>query len=209
MRSVSTEVPGTPVMTTILPLPLSFLASHSAVTRPGFFLVDRHVVGAGLGNLAVIGDDHDALVAGVLDRAVQGGRRNRIDDDRLRALLHHGVDLLDLALRVGAGDLHLQVDLVGEILMRRHGLDHVGGLGLPVVADVAHRQEYLEFLVGGVSARRQGRCWRQSAAPARPPHFFKWRFIASPPLLPVPCGRKFAGGGVGAARPFRLVIIDQ
>ena len=33
-RAVSTEVPGTPVMTTILPLPLSFLTSHSAVTRP-------------------------------------------------------------------------------------------------------------------------------------------------------------------------------
>ena len=34
VRSVSTEVPGTPVMTTILPLPPSFLTSHSAVTRP-------------------------------------------------------------------------------------------------------------------------------------------------------------------------------
>src|ERR1700722_18168197 len=34
VRRVSTEVPGTPVITIILPLPLSFLASHSAVTRP-------------------------------------------------------------------------------------------------------------------------------------------------------------------------------
>ena len=34
VRSVSTEVPGTPVIATMLPLPLSFLTSHSAVTRP-------------------------------------------------------------------------------------------------------------------------------------------------------------------------------
>ncbi len=118
-------------------------------------LVDRHVVGAGLRNLAVVSDDHHALVARVLDRAVERRRRDRIDDDRLRALLHHGVDLLDLALRVGAGDLHLQIDLVGEILVRRHRLDHVGGFRLPVVADVAHRQKYLEFLVGSLGARSQ------------------------------------------------------
>src|SRR3984885_3006041 len=34
VRAVSTDVPGTPVTNTMLPLPLSFLASHSAVTRP-------------------------------------------------------------------------------------------------------------------------------------------------------------------------------
>ena len=34
VRCVSTEVPGTPVRTTMLPLPFSFLTSHSAVTRP-------------------------------------------------------------------------------------------------------------------------------------------------------------------------------
>jgi hypothetical protein len=48
------------------------------------------------------------------------------------------VDLLDLALGIGAGDLDLQVHLVAHALVRRHGLDHVGRLGLPVVADVAH-----------------------------------------------------------------------
>lgn len=34
VRSVSTEVPGTPVSMTMLPLPPSFCTSHSAVTRP-------------------------------------------------------------------------------------------------------------------------------------------------------------------------------
>src|ERR1700754_1121772 len=34
VRARSTEVPGTPVIITILPLPLMVLASHSAVTRP-------------------------------------------------------------------------------------------------------------------------------------------------------------------------------
>ena len=33
-RSVSTEVPGTPLASTILPLPCSALASHSAVNLP-------------------------------------------------------------------------------------------------------------------------------------------------------------------------------
>jgi hypothetical protein len=63
------------------------------------------------------------------------------------------VDLLNLALGVRAGHLDLQVNLVSEILVRRHGLNHVGGFGLPIVADVAHRQEDLEFLVGGLGAR--------------------------------------------------------
>ena len=34
----------------------------------GLVLVDRDVVGAGLGDLGVVGEDQDALVAGVLDR---------------------------------------------------------------------------------------------------------------------------------------------
>jgi hypothetical protein len=63
--------------------------------------------------------------------------------------------MLNLALGVGASHLDLQVDLVGEILVRSHSLDHVGGLGLPVVADVAHRQENLELLVGGVGGPGQ------------------------------------------------------
>jgi len=47
VRCVSTEVPGTPVMTRILPLPPSFLTSHSAVTRAGLVLVDVDVVAQG------------------------------------------------------------------------------------------------------------------------------------------------------------------
>ena len=42
-----------------------------------------------------------------------------IDHDRLGAGLHHRVDLLDLALRVGPGDLDLQVDLVGAVTYAR------------------------------------------------------------------------------------------
>ena len=115
----------------------------------GFVLVDMDVVGAGFGDLGVIGEDHHALVAGVLDDLVERGRRDREDDDRLGAGLNHGVDLLDLALGIGAGDLDLQVDLVGHALMRRHRLDHVGGLGLPVIADVAHAEEDL-VLAGSI-----------------------------------------------------------
>ncbi len=70
-------------------------------------------------------------------------------------LLNHRIDLLDLALRVGTGDLHLQIDFVREILVRGHGLDHVGRLGLPIVPDIAHRQEYLELLVRGMTGPRQ------------------------------------------------------
>ncbi len=34
VRSVSTDVPDTPVVITTLPLPFSFSTGHSAVTRP-------------------------------------------------------------------------------------------------------------------------------------------------------------------------------
>jgi hypothetical protein len=41
--------------------------------------------------------------------------------------------------------------------MRRHGFHHVGGFGLPVVADITHRQEDFMLFIGGIgSAERQG-----------------------------------------------------
>ena len=76
-------------------------------------LIDRDVVGAGLGDLRIIGKDHHALVAGILDRGVERIGRDRKDHDGLGAGLHHGIDLLDLALRIRAGDLDFEVDLVG------------------------------------------------------------------------------------------------
>ena len=66
----------------------------------GLVLIDVRVVGARLGDLGVIGENDNALVAGVLHHLVQRGRRDRIDHDRFRALLDHRVDLLDLPLRV-------------------------------------------------------------------------------------------------------------
>src|SRR4051794_15786603 len=121
---------------------------------PGLVLVDGRVVGAGLGDDRVVGEDQRALGAGGLDHLVERRGRDRVDDDGLGTGLDHRVDLLDLALRVRARDLDLQVDLVGHVLRRRHGLDHVGRLGLPVVADVAHRQEDL-VLAGRLGAARR------------------------------------------------------
>ena len=137
------------------------LSRHAA----GFGLVDVDVIGAFLGDLGVIGEDQNALVAGVLDDAVQRGRRDREDHDGVGALLHHGVDLLDLALGVRTGDLDLEVDLVDHALVGRHGLDHVGGFGLPVVADVAHAQEYLVFLLS--FCRTEGEAARPASMPRR------------------------------------------
>jgi len=60
-----------------------------------------------------------------------------------------------LALGIRTGDLDLEIDLVGHALMGRHGLDHVGRLRLPVVADVAHAQEDL-VLAGGIGGAGKG-----------------------------------------------------
>ena len=38
--------------------------------------------------------------------------------------------------------------------MTRHGLDHIGGLRLPVIADIAHAQKYLMLLGGFRRLRR-------------------------------------------------------
>ncbi len=139
------------------------LGRHAAC----LFLVDGNVVGARLRDFRIVGDDHHALVARILHGRVQRRRRDRIDDDGLGTLLHHRVDLLDLALGVRPGDLDLQVDLVGKVLMGRHGLDHVGRLGLPVIADVAHRQEDLELLLGGVRAAEKASSCNGSSADAK------------------------------------------
>jgi hypothetical protein len=74
-------------------------------------------------------------------------------DDRLGSGLNHRVDLLDLLLGVGTGDLDLEIDLVRQIGMGRHGLDHVAGFGLPVIADIAHAQEDLVLFLSGNAGR--------------------------------------------------------
>ncbi len=61
-------------------------------------------------------------------------------------------------MRVGAGHLNLEIDFVDHALVRRHGLDHIGGLSLPVVADIAHAQ--IDFVL----VRRSGvECMSQQA----------------------------------------------
>ena len=116
----------------------------------GVELVDMDVVGARLGDLGIIGDDHDVPRAGASHHLVERGRRDRIDDDGLRALLHHRIDLLDLALRIGPRDLHLEAHLVAIVLRGGHGLHHVRRLRLPVIPDIAHGKEDLELLPGGL-----------------------------------------------------------
>src|SRR5690606_41948519 len=83
-----------------LRVPISPSSSFNGPARPDLYTLSLH-------DALPIYDD--ALGAGVLHRAVQRGRRDRVDDDRLGAGLHHRVDLLDLLLGVGAGDLDLQV----------------------------------------------------------------------------------------------------
>ena len=116
VRSVSTEVPGHAGDDDDIALAAELLDQPFGGLASGLFLIDVDIVGARLGDLGVIGEDLDALVAGVLDDLVQGGRRNREDHDRLGAGLHHGVDLLNLPLRVGSGDLHLEATLSAKLL---------------------------------------------------------------------------------------------
>ena len=53
-------------------------------------------------------------------------------------------------------------------LVRGHGLDHVGGLGLPVIADVAHAQENLELVGRGGGAVAPARLVAAAAAASAP-----------------------------------------
>jgi hypothetical protein len=48
------------------------------------------------------------------------------------------------------GTVAVQIDLITQAFAGGHGLDHVGRLGLPVIADEAHRQINLGFFSGGV-----------------------------------------------------------
>ena len=65
---------------------LDFLLAH-------VLEVDDDAIGAGLGDDAVEGNDDDAGVAGLLDRAVQRVGRSGVDDDRIIALQDEVLDL--------------------------------------------------------------------------------------------------------------------
>ena len=116
-------------------------------------LVDVHVVGARLGDRAVVGDDDHAAVAGLLDHRIKRGGGDGEGDDRVVARGDHLLHLLDLAVDVGAAragrarDVGVQLHLVVVGRRRRLGCHQVLGLDLPVVADVAHRQGDLEHPV--------------------------------------------------------------
>jgi hypothetical protein len=73
----------------------------------------------GLADEAVVGDDRDALVSRVLQLAGERRAVDRRDDQELRALGDHLVDLLGLGRDVVAGEL--QLDLVARL--RQPGLD--------------------------------------------------------------------------------------
>ena len=146
VRCVSTEVPGTPVMMHDVALAAQLVDQPLRRDPAGLLLIDMRVVGARLGDLGVISENDHALVAGVLHHLIERRRRDRINHDRLRALLDHRIDLLDLPLRVGSSDLHGQVHLVAKRCVVGHGLDHVRRLGLPVIADIAHAEEDFELV---------------------------------------------------------------
>ena len=71
-----------------------------------FLEVDHHPIGAGFGDDAVERDHHDAGVAGLLDGAVQGVGRGRIDHDGVVALQDQVLDLRGLGRHflVGRGE---------------------------------------------------------------------------------------------------------
>ena len=78
---------------------LDFLLAH-------VLEVDDDAIGAGLGDDAVEGDDDDAGVAGLLDRAVQRVGRGGVDDDGVIALQNQVLDLRRLRRHflVGGGE---------------------------------------------------------------------------------------------------------
>ena len=159
-------VPGMPPMKMMLPLPLSFLGEPLGRAGAGPVLVDADIVGAGLGHLCVPGDEDHALGAGIRDGAVQRRRRDRPGDDDVGARLDHGVDLLDLGLRVAAGRLHVEFDaiLVGAGL--GDGAQQVERGVHPGVALEAGADEDLERL----RRPRRSRC-RRAQRERRQPDF--------------------------------------
>ncbi len=94
---------------------LDFLLAH-------VLEVDDDAVGAGLGDDAVEGDDDDAGVAGLLDRAVQRVGRDGVDDDGVIALQDQILDLGGLRRHflvgggehVGRGDDLVRDRLLGD-----------------------------------------------------------------------------------------------
>ena len=138
-RSRSTELPGRPRTSRILPsfLPISLsrnLADISPISM--LVLVDHHhLVGV---EDVVERHDHDVVAVGEPDHAVEALGADRDGDDRVEALVDEVLDGAELRGGVGAGrddlellDVLLDARLLGE---RLGGLDH---LDSPGVADEA------------------------------------------------------------------------
>src|SRR4051812_38134557 len=109
---------------------------------------------ARLGHDVVERDDEDLALAGLPDHSVEAGRRRGVEDDGVDVLGDQVRDLLRLLAHVVAGVEDAAVDLV---LVRRHrarGLERVGHLDAPLVADVGVREGDLELLAPVTCARR-------------------------------------------------------
>jgi hypothetical protein len=96
-RSVSTEVPATPVTRMMLPpLSPSLSTRNCASSSPNFDLVGVDLDAALLGDGAVERHHQDVAVAGLLHHAVETGRGGGVDDDRVDPLRDQVGDLLRL-----------------------------------------------------------------------------------------------------------------
>ena len=134
---------------------LDFLLAH-------VLEVDDDAVGAGLGDDAVEGDDDDAGVAGLLDRAVQRVGRGGVDDDGVIALQDEVLDLRRLGRHflvgggedVGRGDDPVRDRLLGDdVVALQHRL-------APGIAGVVVGEGDLHLARVGLSRRGEepGRC---------------------------------------------------
>ena len=82
----SMEVPARPRISSRLPPPGLQLGHLLDLLGAQRLIVDHHAVGAGRGDNAVERHHHNARIAGLLDRAIEGRGRGRIDDDGVIAL---------------------------------------------------------------------------------------------------------------------------
>ena len=128
---------------------LDFLLAH-------VLEVDDHAIGARLGDDAVEGDDDDAGVAGLLDRAVQRVGRSGVDDDRVIALQDEVLDLGGLGRHflvggrenIGCGDDLVRHRLLADdVIALQHRL-------APGIAGVIVGKG--DLLVARVGQRRRG-----------------------------------------------------
>ena len=128
---------------------LDFLLAH-------VFEVDDDAVGARLGDDAVEGDDDNAGVASLLDRAIQRVGRGGVDDDRVIALQDEVLDLRRLRRHflvgggenVRRGDNPVRHRLLGDdVVALQHRLS-------PGVSGIVVGEG--DFHLAGVGERRRG-----------------------------------------------------